>query len=223
MKDCRECEYFNGYDYSDGLPMCDYEENGKCGYEYCPYNCESDVKKNGFKIEVDAGFMHDFIRHTLTNTIAQEACQIASLEIKKLVSEEIKDRVRAEMDRQIKAVVEAELAEFLSKEIKVGGGWSEPERTLTRTQYLSEQIEKELEARTNSEVLKKTAEHQAKSAIDKYEKKLRDDINASIKTYFNEATRQVLTENVVSMLMCNDTYKKLSDSMQTFLPERSGT
>ena len=59
---------------------------------------------------------------------------------------------------------------------------------------------------------------EAESAINTYDRKLRDEINAGIKQYFNAATREVLTENVVSMLMCNDTYKKLSDSMQTFLP-----
>ena len=30
MKDCKDCEFFNGYDYSDGTPHCDCEG----GYEY---------------------------------------------------------------------------------------------------------------------------------------------------------------------------------------------
>lgn len=41
MKDCKDCKYFNGYDYDDGTPECDYEG----GYEACPYCCEGDVEK----------------------------------------------------------------------------------------------------------------------------------------------------------------------------------
>ena len=214
MKECKECEHFNGWDYSDGTPDCDYDG----GYEACPYCDYANTKNKGMKIEIDAGFMHDYILHTMKNTIENEARQVATAEIKALVTDDIKQCVLAEMNKQIQSVIEKEIAEFMSKEITVGGGWSEPRRELTRTQYLSEAIEKALKDKFKSDALKSYAEKEVKTAIDAHERKLRDQINAGIKTYFNEATRQVLTENVVSMLMCNDTYKKLSDSMQTFLP-----
>lgn len=220
MKDCKDCEYFEGYDYSDGTPNCTYCENGGTGYEYCPYNDGANVKKNGFKIEIDAGFMHDYIRHTLENTMTGEAASVARQEIKSLITNEIKQEVLDEMKRQIKSIVEEEIADFMSKEITIGGGWREPERKLTRTQYLSETIEKELDEKFKSDAIKRYAEQEVKSAINTYDRKLRDEINAGIKQYFDTATRQILTENVVSMLMCNDTYQKLSNSMQTFLPTK---
>lgn len=214
MKDCRECEFFNGYDYSDGTPNCEYEN----GYENCPYNDETAVKNNGIKIEVDAGFMQDYIHHTLKNTVAREARHIAAQEIKSIVTEGIKDEILEEMRKQIKTVVSDSISDFMGKEISVGGGWLEPERTLTRTEYLAETIEKELKDRFKSDSIKDYAVNHAKRAIDDYDKKLRSEINSGIKNYFDEATRQILTENVVSMLMTNDTYQKLSKSMQTFLP-----
>ena len=214
MRECRDCEFFNGWDYSDGTPRCDCDG----GYESCPYCNYANAKNNGMKIEIDAGFMHDYILHTMKNTIENEACRIATAEIKNLVTNDIKQCVLAEMNKQIQGVIENEIAVFMNNEITVGGGWREPERKLTRTQYLAETIEKALEDKFKSDAIKSYAEREAKTAIDGFERKLRDQINAGIKTYFNEATRQVLTENVVSMLMCNDTYKKLSDSMQTFLP-----
>ena len=221
MKDCNECEYFEGYDYSDGTPKCTYYEDASTGgYEYCPYNDGANVKKNGLKIEIDAGFMHDYIVHTLQNTMTGEAASVARQEIKSLITDEIKQEVLGEMKRQIKSIVEDEIADFMSKEITIGGGWREPERKLTRTQYLSETIKKELEERFKSDAIKKYAEQEVKSAINTYDRKLRDEINAGIKSYFDTATRQILTENVVSMLMCNDTYQKLSNSMQTFLPTK---
>lgn len=218
MMDCKNCEFFEGWDYSDGTPHCSYEENGKCGYEYCPYNDQTDVKNNGMKIEIDAGFMHDYILHTMKNTIENQAYSVAVNEVKSFAGGEIKQKVIAETETQIKSVVEAQISDFMSKDIVIGGGWREPERTLTRQAYLAEVIEKELEARFKSDAIKSYTEAEVKKAINAFERKLKDEINAGIKTYFNEATRQILTENVVSMLMCNDTYQKLSNSMQKFLP-----
>ena len=216
MKTCRECEYFNGYDYEDGTPYCDYDG----GYDHCPFCDSTDIKQNGFKIEIDAGFLHDYIKHTLKNTIADKSVEIASSEVKNIITKELKEKVLDEMRGQISQIVAKEIDEFMQREIKIGGGWSEPERTLTRTQYLSELVEKELEKRFKKDTITNYAENAARNAIDKFDRQLRDEINAGIKTYFNEATRQVLTENVVSMLMCNETYQKLSNSMQTFLPEK---
>lgn len=213
MKDCRDCEFFNGYDYSDGTPQC--ENDG--GYEACPFNDYTSIKNNGMKIEIDAGFMQDYIRHTLQNTIESSAISIATIEIQKLITDEIKKKVLAEIDAQVKTTVSNAISEFMNAEITIGGGWCEPERKLTRSAYLAETIQNELGKKFKSDVLKEYAVKEAKSAIDTYEKKLRDEVNVGVKTYFDAATRQVLTENVVSMLMSNDTYQKLSNSMQTFL------
>lgn len=218
MKDCKDCEFFNGYDYSDGTPYCDYETTEGNGYAHCPFNDSTNVKKKGINIEIDSGFMHEYILHTLKNAIENEAYSVASQEIKHLVTDPVKDKVLSEMDRQIKIVIESEIKNFMSNEITIGGGWSETQRTLTRTEYLSEIIEKELGDKFKSDGLKRSISSTVEASISNYVTKLKDGINAGIKTYFNEATRQALTENIVSMLMCNDTYKKLSDSMQTFLP-----
>ncbi len=218
MKECKQCEFFEGYDYSDGTPHCSYEENGKCGYECCPFNDYTDVKKQGMKIEIDAGFMHDYILHTIRNTIQNEAYSVASTEIKTIITKELKDSILSEMNEQIKAIVSEEIKAFFEKTITIGGGWREPERVVTRQKYLSETIEKELGVRFKEDSVKIYAENAARKAIDDFTRKLKDEINASVKTYFNQATRQILTENVVSMLMCNDTYQKLSNSMQKFLP-----
>lgn len=214
MKECKDCEFFCGYDYSDGTPNCDNEG----GYENCPYNDYSEVKNKGINIVIDSGFMHDYILHTMKNTIENEANHIAVNEIKNLVTSEIKQSVMEEMHSSVKIVIENAICEFMKNEITVGGGWSEPERKVTRQQYLSEIIEKELADRFKKDILSSYAAKEIKSAIDVYARKLRDQINVGIKTYFDAATRQTLTDNVVQMLMNNDTYKKLSDSMKTFLP-----
>lgn len=222
MKNCNDCEFFEGYDYSDGTPNCSYSNDNCSGYEYCPYNDCREVKKKGISLEIDTGFMDAYIRHTLQNTIERECNLIATDTIKSIITAELKEKILEEMERQVKTIVSDKISDFMSKDITIGGGWSEPERKLTRTEYLSELVEKELQNRFNKlDVIKTSITKSVESEINTYDRKLRDEINARIKTYFDTATRQILTENVVSMLMCNDTYKKLSDSMQTFLPQKS--
>lgn len=216
MKECKDCEFFNGYDYSDGTPNCDYDG----GYECCPYNDMANTRNDGMKIEIDAGFMEEYIRHTLQNTIDSTAYKIAVSAIKELITAELKETILAEIKAQVKDSVSIAISEFMSKEITIGGGWREPERKLTRTEYLAETMEKELENRFKTDALKEYAKREVESAINSYDRKLRDEVNAGIKTYFDAATRQVLTDNVVSMLMSNDTYQKLSNSMQKFLPNK---
>lgn len=217
MRECKECEYFEGWDYSDGTPRCTCDG----GYEACPFNNQSNITNNGIKIEIDTGFMHDYIQHTLKNTIECKAINIASNEVKNIVTEDLRQRVKDEMGEQIEKVVSEAISEFMKKEITVGGGWSEPERKLTREQYLSETIENELKHQFKSDAIKSYAQRMVKTAIDNYDRDLRDEINDGIRTYFDAATREILTQNVVSMLMSNDTYKKLSNSMDTFLPSKA--
>lgn len=214
MKECRECKYFKGYDYSDGTPYCNYED----GYENCPYNDETLIKNNGIKIEVDAGFMHDYIYHTLKNTTEREIRTIAQEEIKSIITKELKDKILEDMRAQIKDVVSNSISDFMAKEITIGGGWNKPDRKVTREEYLSETIEDELKDRFKSDALRNSIINEIARSIDNYDRKLRDEINKGVKNYFDVATRQTLTENVVSMLMTNDTYQKLSNSMKTFLP-----
>ena len=110
MKDCKDCEYFEGYDYSDGTPYCSNDG----GYERCPFNDMSNVKKNGIKIEIDSGFMHDYILHTMKNTIEGQAYQVASSEIKSLITNEVKDFVLDEIKSQVGSFVSDAISDFIS-------------------------------------------------------------------------------------------------------------
>ena len=114
MKSCEDCKYFDGYDYSDGTPYCNYED----GYENCPYNDEKPIKNNGVKIEVDAGFMQDYIYHTLKNTTEREIRAIAQEEIKSIITENLTDKILEDMRAQIKDVVSNSISETIEDELK---------------------------------------------------------------------------------------------------------
>lgn len=213
MKDCKDCEYFDGYNYSDGTPICDYDG----GYENCPFCDHAPTKVDGIKIEIDAEFMSSYIHHTIKNTAHHCAVQIAEIEIKKIIDDELKANVKQTVQAELEKIVKEQVAEFMRGEITVGGGWSEPSRTVSREQFMSETVQSAMDKVFKPDTIKRECILAAENFVKKFTDGLRYDINAGLKQCFDAATRQVLTDNVVSMLMQNDTYKKLSDSMGNLL------
>ena len=219
-KRCEDCEYFNGYDYGDGTPCCDYENSsGDTGYEVCPFNDVASLRKNGIKIEIDSGFMTDYIKHTIINTVEDKACDIANREVAFIIDstirEEIRSKVKEKLDEKIEIEINNALDDFMNGEIHTGGLYSDS--TITRKKYIANKIEERL-SKIDMYSIKSMVENAASNQIDKFTRNLRNEINQSIKTLFDEATRATLTDNVVSMLMSNDTYKRLSESMSSLLP-----
>jgi len=49
--------------------------------------------------------------------------------------------------------------------------------------------------------------------IDKQMKKVKDEINSKVKSIFDDSTRKMLSENVLNILMANDTYKKIESNI----------
>lgn len=212
-KDCRECDYFEGYT-SEGEPLCDVD---------CPYNDESEVSEqktaDGIKFEIDATFFTEYVRETIRNTVQNLTRTIVEREIKNIITDAYQEEIKALTKAAMSKAVDTQVAEFMADDISLGGGWMEKPRTLSRKDYMAELVEKELaDYKTESKV--KTIAHEVSSkAINDFTSKMKSEINAGINEYFNSATRQVLTENVVSMLMSNETYQRMAQSMKHFLPE----
>lgn len=213
MKDCKDCEYCKGYDYSDGTPICEHDG----GYEGCPFNDYAPTMENGVKIEIDSDFLTDYIRHTIENTAHGCAVRIAESEVKKIIDDELKANVKETVQAELEKIVKEQVAEFMAGDITVGGGWSEPTRTVSREQFMSETIQKELDKLFKQDTVKTECSRVAQAHVESFTRGLRYDIDKGLKQCFDAATRQVLTDNVVSMLMQNDTYQKLSNSMGNLL------
>lgn len=220
-RECENCPHFGGFD-EDGCPDCDFDAR----FGACPYNAECPVKEErqpntAVKIEVDTEFLNLYITETLQNTVKSVTEQMVEREIAKIVTDTYKEEIQSLTKSAISRIVDTQVAEFMAGDITIGGGWCEPDRTLPRIDYMSELVQKELGKRFDSASMQESAQREARAAIDKFSKQLKDEINAGVKQYFDAATRQVLTENVVSMLMSNDTYRRLSESMTTFLPGKT--
>lgn len=215
-RECKSCDYYEGHDWEDGTLRCGYDG----GYECCPFNDEAPTKaEDKTRIVIDAEYFTEYIRNTLKNTFRGEARVIAEREIKAIVKSEYESCVKQITQEAVSKIVEDQVAEFMAGDITVGGGWSEPSRTLSRKEYLSELVEKNLAPAFEKDSVINQAKKAAEEAITAFTRKMRDDINAGIKKNFDSSVRQTLTDNVVSMLMSNETYSRLSSSMSRMLPD----
>ena len=207
-KECRECDYFCGW-RDDYTPKCDYDG----GYEKCPYNDEAPAKReDNTKIVVDVEFFREYIRETIENTFRNEAHDIAVREISSIVKREYESIVKQLTQEAVAKYVDQQAAAFMAGDITVGGGWMEPTRTLSREAYMTELVQQNMERFYNSDTMIANAKKAAEEEINKFARKIRDDVNASIKKSFDNSVRTALTDNVVNMLMSNENWKRLADS-----------
>lgn len=213
MKDCKDCEYFNGYDYDDGTPHCDHDG----GYNNCPYCYEGDVEEDKCKITLDMPDITTFIKHTVENTVRKAVYEMIDNCIKSTVKGEIEDKAKAYVDESLKKVIDDEIKAYMQKDITIGGGWKEPERKMSRNEYLAECTSKVVNDNLSPEKICDTVRNYCKSTINGALDRIKTDVNAGIKAQFDETTRKTLSENVVTILMAGDTYKRLSDSMGRLL------
>ena len=215
-RECNSCDYYGGRNWDDGEIKCDYSG----GYECCPYNDEAPTKvEDKTRIVIDAEYFSEYIRNTLKNTFRGEARVIAEREIKGIVKAEYDSVIKQITKETIQKIVEQQVSDYMAGEITVGGGWAEPTRTLSREAYMSEIIEKRLGELLKENAIVDRAKKVADEAINSFTRKTRDEINAGIKKNFDATMRQTLTDNVVSMLMANETYARLASSMGRMLPD----
>lgn len=211
MKECEDCRY----------ARLDDEIGYECSLDdgtMCPYNDEAEVKKNGINIVINAERMEQYIRDTLQNTIETTAKEVAEKEIRSLITEQIKEATIKATEEAVTRIINQEIDGFMDGEITISSGWMEPSRTISRREYMQETISKTLEAKMKDNPIGRKCEEEVSRAFRNFADKLKADINRGIKDSFTEVMRQTLADSVVNMLMANDTYAKLSNSMQKLIP-----
>lgn len=213
MKDCENCEYFDGYDYNDGTPDCDF----KGGYENCLYNKGGSVKEDPFKIILDVPEINEFINHTISNTLHDAVYNMIDNQVHNVVRDNIKDLAKSYVEEKLKSTIDEEIASFMKKDITIGGGWGEPAKTISREQFLSDTISKELEKKLDKNVATNIVQTYCHGTIISAIDKLKSDVNSKIKSTFDEETRKALSDNIIQVLMAGDTFQRLSDSMGRLL------
>lgn len=209
---CEECKYFEGYD-DDGNVMCEEDS--------CPYEAglEESFQPGSLKIEMDATEMLSSIIHEVSKKVLADTHKIAEDMIQGIITKELQKEIIDYTRSAIADVVNAEIAKFMQNPIKVGGGWNEPIRELSREDYLSEIVSKKLGDALSKEGIARIVNDRADRQIREFTEGVKDRINRKLKEQFNDAMKEQLSMNIIQLLLANDTYQKLQQSMTNLLPE----
>lgn len=149
-------------------------------------------------------------------------------ELKKSVLEDLKDDIQ----KNISTMSEEIVREVYENEKVILGGWGEEKKEITVNQYLLNAIKgsfkdgkfitKEKDRWGNVETKEVSIERYINSKIDfsaiqkdidREVDSMRKDINSRIKEMFDTSTRQMLSDNVLQVLMANETYQKIQSNI----------
>lgn len=203
--DCEKCDYFEGRDYETGEPHCEYD--GDCPYEE---QGEQEARDGALTVTIGLDDMKTRIESAFNNAIAHQV----SSAVTRMIEDEFGNQIRARTREAVESLLTQKVAEFMEQPIHIGGGWREPERTLTRDAYVTELVEKSLNEKFDQDTLAATITASVKREVSDFAQSTQKQVNRNIENMFNEAMRASLTDSIVSMLMNNDTYRQLSGSMQ---------
>ncbi len=209
---CEECKYFEGYD-DDGVVMCEEDS--------CPYQVglEESFQPKSLKIEMDATEMLSSIVHEVSKKVLTDTHKIAEGMIREIITKDLQEEIINYTRSAIADVVNDEISKFMQSPIKVGGGWKDPIRELSREDYLSEIVSNKLENALGNEGISKIVNDRADRKIREFTEGVKNRINKKLADQFDASMREQLSQNIIQLLLANDTYQKLQQSMTSLLPE----
>lgn len=149
-------------------------------------------------------------------------------ELKKSVLEDLKDDIQ----KNIAAMSEEIVREIYENEKVILGGWGEEKQEVSIKQYLLNSIrdsfkdgkfitkrkdrwgDVETEEVSIQQYINSKIDFSAiQKDIDREIDRMRKDINSRIKDIFDSSTRQMLSDNVLRVLMANETYQKIQSNI----------
>lgn len=185
-------------------------------------NTEFDFKnlKINFDVENFAKGIANEVKKTLKKEIIAE--------LKKSVLEDLKDDIQ----KNIATMSEEIVREVYENEKVILGGWGEEKQEVSVKQYLLNAIrdsfkggkfitkEKDrwgdmetTEVSIKEYIDKKINFSAIQSDIDREVDGIRRDINRKIEEIFSSSTKQMLSDNVLKVLMANETYQKIQSNI----------
>lgn len=168
------------------------------------------------------GIVTNILSENLKSVIQQEVDQI------------IKSKVQ-ESKENIDVIISDKIAEFTNEYIKttqisIGGGWNKEPEVYTIEQYIQKEINDRIES---GKILIKDSYHSDKyqsisdyiehrfdmdklitDKINKFTEALKKDINSKISDIFNQSTQAALSGSILNVLMHNDTYINMQNSIK---------
>ena len=169
------------------------------------------------------------VKEELKPVIAEEIKDEIKADVTKQVTDKLKELVPIKIDDWISEMLKDI---YENTTIKIGGGWDKEPEVFTIKEYVLNEIKGSL---SDGKVKIKTRDRygdykvrevsfpewitdecvspEIKEYMDNQATKTKKEINKKLKEVFDESTRSMLSENVMSILMANDTYKKIQSNI----------
>lgn len=152
------------------------------------------------------------------------------------VRKSIESKVTANAREIIETVVNAKLESYVNDYIKtatisVGGGWNSEPKTYTVEEYIKQQISEIMSKQafktrdrygdykntiTFEEYVKKefNVDASVQAALDKFMKKVRDDVNRNVTNMFDNTTQAALSSVIMNMLNNSNAFLEMRDNLK---------
>lgn len=203
--------------------------------DYEPSEEELDQMKGEENTEVEFDFKNLQINFDVENFAKGIATAVKKTlkkeiiaELKKSVLEDLKDDIR----KNISTMSEEIVREVYENEKVIFGGWGEEKQEVSVKQYLLNRIRESFkdgkfitkkkdrwgdvettEVSIEEYINGKIDFSAIQKDIDREIDSMRKDINSRIKDMFDSSTRQMLSDNVLQVLMANETYQKIQSNI----------
>lgn len=187
-------------------------------------NTEAEFDFKNLQINFDVENFAKGIATAVKKTLKKEIIA----ELKKSVMEDLKDDIQ----KNIATMSEEIVREIYENEKVILGGWGEEKQEVSVKQYLLNAIrdsfkdgkfitkEKDrwgdvetTEVSIKDYIDKKNNFSAIQKDIDREVDGIRKDINRKIEDIFNSSTKQMLSDNVLKVLMANETYQKIQNNI----------
>lgn len=198
-----------------------YDEDGEY-YEEAEYEIENVKKQESEKDTLELKCDLRNLKEQIVNEIKYKVKDMVITEIKKEVKEEIiNQEFRELLKNSIQDLITQEAIKIFDEGMTVTDRWGDVIETRTFREIVKEQTKKELE-KSNSyyssnsykdkfeDQIKKTI----KNEIENEMKSITDNVKSDIQEIFNNATKDQLSETMFNLLMQNETYQKLNNSIK---------
>lgn len=185
--------------------------------EYDIENVREDGEDNFLELKCDL----EILKNQIVSHIKYKVKDMVIAEIKSEVKKEIITNEFKEILRDsIQELVTQEALKIFDEGITITNSWGEEKETKTFRQLVKEQTKEVLEDRNYyskecykdrfKKELQRTIEHEIESIMEKTTKETK----SQIQEVFNEATQKQLSDTMFNLLMQNETYQKLNNSIK---------
>lgn len=190
----------------------DYEEP-----EYEIENTKKEEEGNILQLSCDL----EVLKNQIVNEIKYKVKDMVINEIKAEIKKEIiTDDFKNILKDSIQELVTQEAIKIFDEGITVTDSWGNIKETKTFRDLVKEQAKKELEDRgywnsgNYKDKFKEKVERTIKDEIETQMKDISNNVKSDIENVFNDVTKRQLSESMFNLLMQNETYQKLNNSIK---------